>query len=114
MHLGDLDPASLPLTVDTRVAADWLGISPDHLWALVRNDDPPITPLRVGRKLRWPTAPLLVLLGIDLSATAPTVEPDQVSSIGDAMELTTNRDRSGGTEPTESATGPSGPGPTVA
>jgi predicted DNA-binding transcriptional regulator AlpA len=63
MELRDVE--SLPPTLDTHQAAEILGCSADHLWALVREDQAPIEPLRLGRKLRWPTARLLALVGID-------------------------------------------------
>lgn len=63
MILADLD--ALPATLNTSQAAELLGISRDHLWALARAGDAPIEPLRLGRALRWPTARLAALLGIE-------------------------------------------------
>ena len=70
MNLGDI--ASLPPTVDTPTAAEMFGCSTSCLWALVREGKAPIEPLRLGRKLRWPTAPLLELLGIDTPTSLPS------------------------------------------
>jgi excisionase family DNA binding protein len=54
----------LPPTLTTAEAADLLGVSRDHLWALARAGEAPVAPLRLGRTYRWPTARLLDLLGL--------------------------------------------------
>ena len=61
-EVGDLSP-----TLTSVQAAELLGVSVDHLWALARSGEAPVVPLRLGRTYRWPTARLLALLG--LSAT---------------------------------------------
>ncbi len=60
--LGDV--ADLPAVLMTNEAASLLGVSIDHLWALAREGTSPVEPLRLGRSYRWPTAPLLTLLGL--------------------------------------------------
>jgi hypothetical protein len=52
-------------TVDTRTAADWLGVGYETLLDAVRDGTAPIRPISVGRVYRWPTLPLLAVLGID-------------------------------------------------
>lgn len=59
------DALELPPTLDTPQAAELLGIGADHLWKMAREGTAPVEPLRLGRKLRWPTARLFDLLGID-------------------------------------------------
>jgi hypothetical protein len=52
-------------TMSTREAAGIWGVSPDHLWELVRTGQPtPVPPLRLGRALRWPVAPVLASVGL--------------------------------------------------
>ncbi len=62
----------LPAVLTTEQAADLLGVGKDHLWALARAGSAPVQPLRLGRALRWPTAPLLALLGLDAKGGAAT------------------------------------------
>lgn len=57
--------ADLPPTLDTSAAAELFGVSTDHLWALAREGRAPVEPLRLGRTLRWPTAKVLAVLGIE-------------------------------------------------
>jgi hypothetical protein len=84
MRLDEL--GALPPTLDTPQAAELLGCGPDHLWALAREGSAPVEPLRLGRKLRWPTAQLLELLGLgdhladtlcdSAAGSTPATEPD--------------------------------------
>jgi predicted DNA-binding transcriptional regulator AlpA len=61
-----VDGTELPPTLDTAQAAKWLGCSSDLLWDLARTGQAPVEPLRLGaRRLRWPTARLLEVLGIE-------------------------------------------------
>lgn len=64
------DALDLPAALDTKEAADLLGCSADLLWKLAREGDAPVEPVRLGRALRWPTARLLELLGLERD-TAP-------------------------------------------
>lgn len=73
-------PADLPPALRTEQAAELLDCSPDTLWKLAREGTAPIEPLRLGRALRWPTAPLLALLGIS------TESPDALSADGGSAE----------------------------
>jgi excisionase family DNA binding protein len=52
-------------TVDVPAAAELLGIHPDSLYSAIRDGESPVQVIKVGRRLRIPTAPLLKLLGID-------------------------------------------------
>lgn len=58
------DAADLPPVLTSEQVAEILGVGVDHVWAMAREGTAPIEPLRLGRSLRWPTAPLLQLLGI--------------------------------------------------
>lgn len=51
-------------TLSTAEAAEMFGCSTDTLYALVRQGAAPVRPLRLGSKLRWPTALVLDVLGI--------------------------------------------------
>ena len=64
-----IDIENLPAVLDTVEAAELLNITRDHLWALARQGIAPVQPLRLGRSLRWPTRPLLELLGLGPHAT---------------------------------------------
>lgn len=64
------DVRSLPAVLTSEETAELLGVSVDHLWALAREGTAPIEPLRLGRAYRWPTAPLLVLLGLSPGSPA--------------------------------------------
>jgi predicted DNA-binding transcriptional regulator AlpA len=55
----------VPPTLDTATAAEMFGVGKDHLYNLVRSGEAPIEPLRLGRTIRWPTARVLDLLGLD-------------------------------------------------
>ncbi len=76
----------LPAVLTTEQAAALLGVGRDHLWALAREGSAPIEPLRLGRALRWPTAPLLTLLGLTQNADEPSVGPE--GSITDPIDAT--------------------------
>jgi hypothetical protein len=62
VRLADL--AGLPPTLTTDETAVLLRVSTEHLWALARSGQAPVEPIRVGRRLRWPTAKVLGVLGI--------------------------------------------------
>ncbi len=70
LSLGDV--AGLPVTLTTAETASLLGVSDDHLWALARAGTAPVEPLKLGRAYRWPTAPLLTVLGLDAKGGAAT------------------------------------------
>jgi hypothetical protein len=72
--MNDISIGGLPPTVDTHKAAVLLGISKDLLYELQRRGEAPVEPLRLGRRLRWPTARLLDLIGLECFA-APELEP---------------------------------------
>lgn len=68
--LGELGRGSLPATMDTREAAALLGVNRETLYDAVREGTAPVTPLRLGRCLRWPTALLLEALGVATDVNA--------------------------------------------
>lgn len=68
MQLADV--ASLPPTLTTAQAAEMLGVGRDHLWKLAREGTAPVDPLRLGSSLRWPTAKLAALLGVEFGTRA--------------------------------------------
>lgn len=55
--------AHLPLTLDVIAAAKMLGIGRSLAYDLVKRDQFPVRVLRIGHKLRIPTADLLTYLG---------------------------------------------------
>jgi hypothetical protein len=63
--LGELDVASLPASLTTEQAARLLGLSRVGLWGMARDGDAPVPFFHAGSALRWPTAPILRLLGLD-------------------------------------------------
>ena len=62
---ADLGAAGLPLTVDARTAAEWLGVAYETYLDAVKTGDAPVMPIRVGRIFRVSTALLLEALGLD-------------------------------------------------
>jgi hypothetical protein len=64
-HYVSGDRALLPLTVDTATVAGAVGESAWAVYEQTRAGTFPLTPLRLGRKLRWRTNDLLALLGVD-------------------------------------------------
>ena len=56
---------NLPATLDARQVADVWGCSPWAVYQMVRAGDVPVQPLRLGRKLRWPTSLVLRSVGLD-------------------------------------------------
>jgi excisionase family DNA binding protein len=83
--------ADLPPTLTTAEAADLLGVSVDHLWALARAGEAPVAPLRLGRSYRWPTARLLDLLG--LAGLGPGRGPAPGHGGGSGRRADTNPDQ---------------------
>jgi len=54
----------IALTLSTADAAELLGVCGKTLERSARNGTAPVEPIRVGRCLRWPTAPIVKLLGL--------------------------------------------------
>lgn len=74
MRLGDL--ADLGPTMSTQQVAKLYGVTPDTLYASVRNGTPPVPVIRIGRAVRWPTAAVLASIGLDAeSETSAAVVP---------------------------------------
>lgn len=59
------DLTQLAPTLSTEEAAEIFGVGVDHLWHLARSGTAPVEPLRLGRKLRWPTRLVLAAVGIE-------------------------------------------------
>ena len=62
---------ALPAVVDVVTAARALGLSRTIAYRQIAAGTWPTPVLRVGRLIRIPTAPILVLLGLDPAAAAP-------------------------------------------
>jgi predicted DNA-binding transcriptional regulator AlpA len=56
---------ALPPALTTAEAAKLLRVPTAHLWKLARDDTAPVPVMRLGRLLRWPTRPILELLGLE-------------------------------------------------
>jgi predicted DNA-binding transcriptional regulator AlpA len=69
--LADVDVGALPTALTTEQAADLLGITRVGLWKMAGDGTAPVPHFKVGRLLRWPTAPILRLLSLDQSSTGP-------------------------------------------
>jgi predicted DNA-binding transcriptional regulator AlpA len=54
-----------PATLRAEEVADRFGISTWALYESVRRGDCPVTPIKVGRRLLWPTAQIDRLLGLN-------------------------------------------------
>jgi predicted DNA-binding transcriptional regulator AlpA len=65
MTFDDLN--DLPSTLGAPQVADIWGCSEWAVYAMVKANSCPVAPLRLGRKLRWPTLPVLRSVGLDLS-----------------------------------------------
>lgn len=77
MNLADVP--SLPTILDGHKTAELLGCSYWHLLELVKRGDAPVEPLRLGRRLVWPTARVLEVLGLDRDR-GPVMTPGPVTS----------------------------------
>jgi len=62
------DPTTTPTLGADEVAA-LLGVSPWLVYQQARAGECPIAPIRVGRRLRWPTVAVLGVLGLANGAT---------------------------------------------
>lgn len=58
------EAAQLPTTIDGHQVADLWGCSYWCVLEQVRSETCPVAPLRLGRKLRWPTAKVLASVGL--------------------------------------------------
>ena len=70
----EVDVGALPPALDLREAAVLLGISRTAAYELVRSGNWPTPVLRLGHRIKIPTAPLLTLLGL---STPPSLDPDK-------------------------------------
>jgi len=68
--ITEVDLAALPPVIDLATAAAVLGVGRTAAYELVRTDRWPTPVIRVGKLIRVPTAPLLILLGL-----APALPP---------------------------------------
>lgn len=71
MKLGDVravppSVANLPTTLDARGVADLLGVSTASVYDAARSHalPPGLEPIRIGRRMHWPTARVLDALGL--------------------------------------------------
>lgn len=62
MKLSDI--RDLPPTIDADVMAELLGCSRWTVYDLARRGELPVAPLKMGRRLRWPTLKVLDALGL--------------------------------------------------
>lgn len=62
---SDDKPAHLPMLISATKAADLLGISPRHLWALTKSGEVPCN--KVGRRVMY--SPALLQAWVNSSAT---------------------------------------------
>jgi predicted DNA-binding transcriptional regulator AlpA len=85
--LDEIDVGALPAAATTEQAARLLGISRVGLWKMAENGTAPIAHFKVGRALRWPTAPILRLLGLDES-DAGAAEPSADDTARDRPSTT--------------------------
>ena len=94
MRLHDLSRDELPPTLTAVETAELLGVHVETLRALVRQGRAPVTALHVGRALRFPTARVLAVLGID-SAPAPNREerPPAEASVPEESSPLINHNR---------------------
>jgi hypothetical protein len=74
--LGEIDVASLPTSLNTEEAARLLRLSRVGLWGMARDGDAPVPFFHAGAALRWPTAPILRLLGLDPNEDDTSREPE--------------------------------------
>lgn len=75
--LDEIDVGALPASLTTEQAAHLLGISRIGLWGMASDGTAPVPFFRAGRAIRWPTKPILRLLGLDQSdpgAADPSAE----------------------------------------
>lgn len=73
MKISEL--TELPPTLSTAQAAAVWGVGVDHLWALAHAGKAPVEPLRLGRKLVWPTAKVLRSIGFDPESSEASLTP---------------------------------------
>lgn len=62
MRLGDV--GALPTTLDVDQVSDLWGCSAWATYKMVREGTCPVAPLRLGRRLVWPTAAVLRSIGL--------------------------------------------------
>lgn len=91
MQLRDVD--SLPTTLTAHQFADALGVGVDLVWQMAREGTSPVAPLKLGRKLVFPTARVLDLLGLDAQRPAeeggplPTATTSPTATQVDSCEV---------------------------
>jgi hypothetical protein len=71
--LSEKELLALPPVVDVETAASALGLGRSAAYALVRTGRWPTPVLRLGKRIKIPTAPLLELIGV----VTPTAQPAQ-------------------------------------
>lgn len=71
--LSEKELRALPPVVDVETAASALGLGRSAAYALVRTGRWPTPVVRLGKRIKIPTAPLLELIGV----VTPTAQPAQ-------------------------------------
>jgi hypothetical protein len=94
VRLRDLDRAELAPTLTAAETAELLGCHVESLRELCRRGCSPVEPLRLGRALRFPTARVLEVLGIEPRDDAPGAHSRGVGQILPAGQEGTNGDAS--------------------
>lgn len=85
LRLGDLgDVEDLPPTLNAHQVAEVWGCSEWAVYAMVKAGECPVMPLRLGRKLVWPTIGVLRSVGLAGDGEGPAAEagPSEVIDIG--------------------------------
>ncbi len=81
--MNHLDLHDLPAVIDLATAAAVLDIGRTSAYQLVRTGTWPTPVLRLGNRIRIPTAPLLALVGVDpkerVGTGDPQAEPDRAA-----------------------------------
>lgn len=68
MRAGDVRDLPTTTTLRAEQVAELLGCSTWSLYEQVKAGTCPVEPIRLGRRLVWPTAKVLALLGLDRAA----------------------------------------------
>ena len=68
MRLAELAELAqdMPPTLDAETVAGLFGQGTDSLYDQVRAGTCPVTPLKLGRRYRWPTVKILEALGVEV------------------------------------------------
>jgi excisionase family DNA binding protein len=86
VKIGDV--VHLPPTLSTREAAELFGVHHETLLAAVRDGTSPVAPLRIGRRMVWPTTLVLDAVGLsgDSEGRGSTPDPSPTTSLTDTAK----------------------------